>query len=180
MAVIKNLLGNPRSKVVTTSVHFLIDLVENYGQTLHPFVVSIFKTDILFKLLNSSNKIIYSAVSELFMAIMARCPHYELYPILIAELGNKNVRVRECISECLVVLSGEVEFPSKLESAIKRMTTDSSQVVRSNSVVLKELLIKKGEDQRKSKQEARRKENIENVGKREIAKISNKHNEKMQ
>lgn len=67
---------------------------EKYGPLLSPFFIGLMGTDVLFKLLNSANKVIFMEIHELFKAIVMHCPHVKYCNILMTELNSKNCQVR--------------------------------------------------------------------------------------
>jgi hypothetical protein len=75
-------------------MNFLREAVKRYEGKVYGLVMQLFKGDCLFKLLNSSNKLISVTIDELFKAIIEHCPHEKMYPILANEITNKNVHVR--------------------------------------------------------------------------------------
>lgn len=60
--VIRNMLANPRSKVITSTLEFLIELFDKEGPLMHSFAINLLGTDSIFKLINSSNKVIFACV----------------------------------------------------------------------------------------------------------------------
>lgn len=78
------MLANPRSKVVTSTLEFLIELFDKEGPLMHSFAINLLGTDTIFKLINSTNKAIFACVHELIKSIVVNSPHPKLYTIFAA------------------------------------------------------------------------------------------------
>ena len=120
----------PRTKVLTTTVEFLLELFERYGPVLHSFL---FHTlPMMLKLLNSSNKIISSTIHELLKCVVMCAPHEKMYQIFSQEFNSKNGYVREQLSSYFMVLLDTVGYPMSFRNSLEKWKQDPNQYVRQN------------------------------------------------